>query len=40
MVLQASSPDEIALVTYSNKLGMELLERDRTYVSLKNPRGI
>ena len=32
MILQASSPDEIALVKYSNSLGMELVERDRTSV--------
>jgi phospholipid-translocating ATPase len=40
MILQASSPDEIALVKYSNSLGMELVERDRTSVQLRNPQGI
>jgi len=30
MILQASSPDEVALVKYSNSLGMLLVERDRT----------
>lgn len=34
MILQASSPDEIALVKYSNSIKMELIERDRTYVQL------
>lgn len=32
MILQASSPDEVALVKYSNSMGMELIERDRTFV--------
>ena len=32
MILQASSPDEIALVKYSNSIKMTLIERDRTYV--------
>lgn len=40
MILQASSPDEIALVKYSNSLGMELTERDRTSVQIRNPKGI
>ena len=40
MILQASSPDEVALVEYSNSLGMELVERDRTSVQLRNPKGV
>lgn len=40
MILQASSPDEIALVKYANSIGMELVERDRTSVQLKNRKGI
>jgi len=40
MIFQASSPDEIALVKYSNSLGMELIERDRNSVQIKNPQGI
>lgn len=40
MILQASSPDEIALVKYANSLGMELVERDRTSVQIKNTKGI
>jgi magnesium-transporting ATPase (P-type) len=40
MILQASSPDEVALVKYSNSIAMELIERDRTYVQLRNTKGI
>lgn len=40
MILQASSPDEVALVKYSNSLGMELIERDRSSVQIRNPKGI
>lgn len=39
MILQASSPDEVALVKYSNALKMELIERDRTYVQIQNCQG-
>jgi len=39
MVLQASSPDEVALVKYSNSIHMELIERDRTFVQLQNCNG-
>ena len=39
-ILQASSPDEVALVKYSNKVGIELVERDRTFVQLRNAHGI
>lgn len=35
-VLQASSPDEIALVKYGYKMKMKLIERERTFVTLKN----
>lgn len=40
MILQASSPDEVALVKYSNSIAMELIERDRTFVQLRNSKGI
>ena len=40
MILQASSPDEVALVKYSNLLQMELVERDRTFVQLRNCTGL
>lgn len=40
MILQASSPDEVALVKYSNSVQMELVERDRTFVQLRNCKGI
>jgi len=40
MILQASSPDEVALVKYANTIGMSLVERDRQFVSLKNPQGV
>ena len=39
MILQASSPDEVALVKYSNSIKMELVERDRTFVQLRNCEG-
>jgi len=37
--LQASSPDEIALVKYAWHLDMHLIERDRTLVTIKNAAG-
>ena len=37
--LQASSPDEIALVKFGNILKMKLSERTRQTVGLKNIRG-
>ena len=37
--MQGSSPDEVALVKFSNLVKMELKERDRTYVVLKNAAG-
>lgn len=39
MILQASSPDEVALVKYSNAIKMELIERDRTFVQIQNCQG-
>ena len=39
MILQASSPDEVALVKYSNSIKMELIERDRTFVQIQNTQG-
>jgi len=38
-VLQASSPDEIALVKFAMDLNMKLLERDRQSVMIKNVDG-
>lgn len=40
IILQASSPDEVALVKYSNAMKMELIARERTFVQLRNPSGI
>jgi phospholipid-translocating ATPase len=40
MILQASSPDEVALVKYAQQLGLELIERDRHSIQLKNPQGV
>ena len=37
---QASSPDEVALVSFANELGMELLERDQTRILIKNTAGV
>mmetsp|Transcript_1543 Transcript_1543/g.1502 ORF Transcript_1543/g.1502 Transcript_1543/m.1502 type:complete len:144 (+) Transcript_1543:1453-1884(+) len=37
---QASSPDEVALVKFVEKMGLELIERDEDSMSLKNPTGI
>ena len=34
--MQGSSPDEVALVKFSNLVKMELKERDRTYVELEH----
>lgn len=39
MIFQGSSPDEVALVKYANEANLELIERDRTSVQLKNPNG-
>jgi magnesium-transporting ATPase (P-type) len=39
-VLQASSPDEIALVRYAIELDMVLKERERTRVVIQNPLGV
>jgi phospholipid-translocating ATPase len=39
MIFQGSSPDEVALVKYANESKLELIERDRTTVQLKNPNG-
>jgi len=36
---QASSPDEVALVSFANELGMELLERDQTKIVIQNAAG-
>lgn len=34
--LQASSPDEVALVKFSESQGMNLLEREEFYVKIEN----
>ncbi len=36
ILLQGSSPDEVALVSYSNSIHMVLMERDRTYIQIQN----
>ena len=38
-VLQASSPDEIALVKFAIEMSTRLVERDRTYVQIRNAIG-
>lgn len=35
--LQASSPDEIALVKFSTSLGMKLIERTQNKIIIENP---
>ena len=40
MIFQGSSPDEVALVKYAHASKLELIERDRTTVQLKNCQGI
>ena len=39
-VLEASSPDEIALVKFSNSMQMQLRERERLKCTIKNAAGI
>lgn len=39
-VLQASSPDEIALVKFAIDMNMKLLERDRTSIQIRNADGV
>jgi len=36
---QASSPDEIALVKFSEEMGMHLVEREEEYIKLITPMG-
>lgn len=36
-VLQASSPDEIALVKFSESLGFLLHDRDKTHIHIRTP---
>lgn len=38
-VLQASSPDEVALSTFAESLGLQLVERRSTSVVIRNPLG-
>ena len=37
--LQASSPDEVALVKFAESLKMELIERDNNRILIKNAAG-
>jgi phospholipid-translocating ATPase len=37
--LQASSPDEVALVKFSDSLGIDLRSREELYIKLKNTEG-
>jgi phospholipid-translocating ATPase len=37
--LQASSPDEVALVKFADSLGMQLLEREENYMKIENAAG-
>jgi len=39
-LLQASSPDEIALVKFSASMGMQLRERERLSCKMRNASGI
>jgi phospholipid-translocating ATPase len=39
-VLEASSPDEIALVKFSYSMNMQLRERERLQCTIKNAAGI
>jgi phospholipid-translocating ATPase len=36
---QASSPDEIALVSFADKMGMKLLDRDANKIVIQNSAG-
>ena len=36
---QASSPDEIALVSWTESVGLTLMDRDTTSLTLRNPHG-
>lgn len=40
MIFQGSSPDEVALVKHANAIKLELIERDRTTVQIRNCHGI
>lgn len=37
---QASSPDEIALVSWTESVGLTLMDRDTTSMTLRNPHGV
>lgn len=37
---QASSPDEIALVKWSESVGLTLIDRNTTTMTLRNPLGV
>jgi magnesium-transporting ATPase (P-type) len=39
-ILQASSPDEIALVKFANEMNTRLIERDRLSVQIRNGDGV
>ena len=36
---QASSPDEVALVSFADSLGMQLVQRDQNQIVIKNAAG-
>jgi len=38
-VYQASSPDEVSLVKFAEEMGMDLIERDSSSITLRNPVG-
>lgn len=37
--LQASSPDEVALVRFADSIGMQLIQREEYNMVIKNPNG-
>jgi phospholipid-translocating ATPase len=39
LTYQASSPDEIALVKFTESVGLVLADRELTYITLRNPNG-
>ncbi len=39
-ILQASSPDEVALVKFAIEMNTKLIERDRTSVQIRNADGL
>jgi phospholipid-translocating ATPase len=37
---QASSPDEVAIVKFTESVGLTLISRDRTFITLRTPTGV